>query len=262
MPSRESIAPYAQRAIAQQGQHQIIFANNINSPGAIDEQTPDGKRLVSNIAGLMYYDPTTGQSVQIAEIQDSEGQLVTDNQVLYTNAFNGVKADVLLTYRRDGMEQDVVLRAQLPTPESFGLNSSTVELEVVTEFLNPPEANVWNLGMDTEGLEPDQAVSWGATSLGHGKAFSLDGHDASATVIKQYINLGGHYYLLEKVRFQEIQRLSLLCRNRLLTHTACRAWHQRNSNCPRLRSPSTRLVPSGWREAPEDIRDMSLIMFP
>jgi hypothetical protein len=206
VPSRESIAPYAQGAIAQQGQHQIIFANNINSPGAIDEQTPDGKRLVSNIAGLMYYDPTTGQSVQIAEIQDSEGQLVTDNQVLYTNAFNGVKADVLLTYRRDGMEQDVVLRAQLPTPESFGLNSSTVELEVVTEFLNPPEANVWNLGMDTEGLEPDQAVSWGATSLGHGKAFSLDGHDASATVIKQYINLGGHYYLLEKVRFQEIQK--------------------------------------------------------
>jgi len=206
VPSQELIVPYAQGAIAQQGQHQVIFADNLNSAGAIDELTPDGKRLVSNIVGLMYHDPTTGQSVQIAQIQDSEGQLVVTNQILYTNAFDGVKADVLYTYRRDGMEQDVVLRAQLPTPESFGLNSATVELEVVTEFLNPPEASVWNVGMDSEGLEPDQAISWGATSLGHGRAFSLDGQDTPATVFKQYINVNGHSYLLEKVRFQEIQQ--------------------------------------------------------
>jgi len=206
LPSQEMIVPYSQGAIAQQGPHQVIFANNLNSSGAIDEQTPDGKRLLSNIIGLMYYDPSTGQSVQIAQIQDSEGQLVADNQVLYTNAFDGVKADVLFTYRRDGMEQDVVLRARLPSPESFGLNSGTVELEVVTEFLNAPPANVWNIGMDTERLEPDQAISWGATSLGHGKAFSLDGQDAQATVIKQYVNVDGQYYLLEKVRFQDIQQ--------------------------------------------------------
>ena len=60
VPAQAMIQPYVQGAIAQQGQHQIIFANNLNSSGAIDEQTPDGKRLTSNVLGLMYYDPATG----------------------------------------------------------------------------------------------------------------------------------------------------------------------------------------------------------
>ncbi len=261
--SRESIVPYAQGAIAQRGQHQIIFANNINSSGAIDEQTPDGKRLVSNIIGLIYYDPATGQSVQIAQIQDSEGQLVADNQVLYTNAFDGVKADVLLTYRRDGMEQDVVLRAQLPAPETFGLNSRTVELEVVTEFLNPPEASVWDTGTDTEGLEPDQSVSWGATSLGHGKAFSLDGRDTAATVTKQYVNLGGHYYLLEKVRFQEIQKaLSSLPEQASNAHSLPGMASKGVQTAQGSRHQARGSSPIRLARAPEDTRDMSLITFP
>jgi len=205
VPSQELIEPYAQGAIAQYGQHQIIFANNLNSTGAIDEMTPDGKRLRSNILGLFYSDPTTGESVQIAGVQDSEGQLVAANQVLYVNAFNGLKASVLFTYRRDGMEQDVILDAQPPAPETVGLSSETAELVVITEFLNPPEFSVWDVGTDTEGLEPDQAVSWGATSLGRGKAFSLGDKDIPVVVTKQYINDNGRYFLLEKVRYRDIK---------------------------------------------------------
>ena len=205
MPAQEHIVPYAQGAIAQQSQHQVIFANNLNASGAIDEQTPDGKRLVSNILGLMYYDPTTGQSVQIAQIQDTEGQLVANNQVLYTNAFEGMDADVLLTYRRDGMEQDVILRKQPPAPQVYGLNPATVELEIVTEFINPPDAKVWDLAIDPQESEPDQAVSWGATSLGRGRAFSLNGNDVPVVIRKRYVEINGHFYLLEKVSLQQIQ---------------------------------------------------------
>ena len=208
LPSQAVIEPYAQGAISQQGQHTLIFANNLNSSGAIDEQTPEGKRLTSNFIGLMYYDPTTGQSVQIAVVQDSEGQLVAANQVLYTNAFNGngVTADVLYTYNIGGMIQDVILRSQLPAPQALGLSSSeSVELVAITEFIDPPEATVWNMGTDADGLEPDQAISWGATSLGRGKAFSLDGQDVPARVIKQYVNVNGLHYLLEKVRYLDIQ---------------------------------------------------------
>jgi hypothetical protein len=53
--------PYASGAIARQGQHQVIFANNLNSAGAIDQMTPDAKRLRSNILGLAYYDRASGQ---------------------------------------------------------------------------------------------------------------------------------------------------------------------------------------------------------
>ena len=116
--SRESIEPYATGAIARAGQYQVIFANNLNSPGAIDEQTPDGKRLRSNVLGLDYFDPATGKSALIAAVQDSQGQLISGNQVLYPDAFKGLKADVKYTYKIGSFEQDVILREQPPAPEA------------------------------------------------------------------------------------------------------------------------------------------------
>src|SRR5665213_672671 len=203
--SQEQIEAFAGGAIARQGQHQVIFANNLNSAGSVDLQTPDGKRLRSNILGLMYYDSTTGNAVQIAQVQNSEGELISANQVLYPNAFVGIKADVLYTYRLDGMEQDVILREQLPVPETLGMNSATTELEVFTEFIDPPVASVAAVESNEPGLDPDQTVSWGATSLGRGKAFNLGGEDSPATVVKRYVNIQGQYYLQEKVKYQDIQ---------------------------------------------------------
>ncbi len=57
--------------------------------------------LQSQILGLSYLDPTTGQYVLIAGLQDSIGQVVGtgSNQVIYVNAFNGgFAADV--SYRQ------------------------------------------------------------------------------------------------------------------------------------------------------------------
>ena len=137
--AKELIESYATGAIARQGLYQVIFANNLNTRGAIDLQTPEGKRLRSNVLGLSYYDTATGNNVLIAQIKDTQGELISPNQVLYPDAFAGVKADVRYTYKRGSFEQDVILREQPPTPESLGLNSATVEIQVMTEFLNPPE---------------------------------------------------------------------------------------------------------------------------
>jgi len=86
-------------------QHRVIFAPNLNTTGAIDLLTPDGLRLRSTPVGLAYYDAATGQSVFIAQIKDSTGELVAPNQALYRDAFDGVLADVRLTYTRAGLEQ-------------------------------------------------------------------------------------------------------------------------------------------------------------
>lgn len=203
LESQELIEAFSGGAVARQGQHQVVFANNLNSAGAIDMQTPDGKRLRSNILGLMYYDPATGNAVLIAELKDSEGGLISDNQVLYPDVFEGVKADVQYTYRRDGFEQDVILREQPPTPESFGMNPDTTELEVFTEFINPPEASVKDNAADN-GLEADQEIGWGAVTLGRGKAFNLGGQTAQAPVAKRYVKIQGRYFLLEKVSMKDI----------------------------------------------------------
>jgi hypothetical protein len=199
--SKEEIDAYAKGAIANQGRYQVIFANNLNTTGSIDMQTPDGKRLRSNILGLGYYDSLTDQSLLIAQIQDSQGELISTNQVLYPNAFSGVKADVRYTYKRGSFEQDVILREQPPTPESLGLNPQTTEIEVMTEFVNPPEATIKEIKDKYDG-ESDQNVSWGAMSIGHGKAFDLgekQKYRAGVRVIRQYVTSHGRKILLEKV---------------------------------------------------------------
>lgn len=113
-PSAELIEPFTGGAVAKQGPCQVIFANNLNSPGAIDHLTPQGQRLRSSVLGLAYRDQATGQTVMIAAVQDSTGQLIANNQVLYPNAFAGVKCDVRYTYTRSSFEQEIILREQPP----------------------------------------------------------------------------------------------------------------------------------------------------
>jgi len=203
--SEELIEAFAAGAVARKGAYQVIFADNLNSAGSIDMQTTDGKRLRSNILGLMYVDTSTGDAALIAGVQDSAGELISSNQVLYPNAFDGVKADVQYTYKRGSFEQDVILREQPPLPDAFGMNPDTTELEVMTEFIDPPNANVLDVGSSEPGLESDQAVSWGATKLGNGKAFNLGDQGSPAPVSKRYINLNGRHFLLEKVMLRDIE---------------------------------------------------------
>jgi len=205
--SKEEIDAYATGAIANQGPYQVIFANNLNSAGSIDMQTTDGKRLRSSILGLAYYDSSSGQSVTIAQIQDSTGEQISANQVLYPNAFTGVKADVRYTYKKGSFEQDVILREQPPTPESLGLNSQTTVLEVLTEFINPPDARVAQL-KQLSSLPPDDEVIWGAARIGTGRAFDLGEPQSSQShvaVSKHYVTEQGRHILIETVPVKAIQ---------------------------------------------------------
>ena len=205
--SEELIEPHAGGAVARHGSYQVIFADNLNSAGAIDQQTPDGKRLRSNILGLAYYDQSSGQSVMIAQIQDSLGELISSNQVLYSNAFSGVLADVRYTYKKGSFEQDVILREQPPSPESLGLSSKTTEIEVLTEFVAPPpESIIEHKGPN--GGPIDQDISWGAMRLGRGRAFDLGdegGHHRRVPVRRQYATMDNRKILLEIVPFNKIQ---------------------------------------------------------
>jgi hypothetical protein len=73
--------------------------------------TADGKLLQSRILGLAYTDKATAESVLIAEIKDSDGQLLMDakNEVIYCDAFTDFKADVRYRNSKAGLEQDIIL---------------------------------------------------------------------------------------------------------------------------------------------------------
>src|ERR1700744_2386719 len=129
-PSSEQIDIQADgTAAAVHGQHQVYFPVDIFN-GNIEMVTPDGKQVKSQPAALAYDDGSN--SVLIAVLTNSVGQVLGENQVIYTNAFSGINADLLYTYRRGGFEQDVILHDQPPTPESLGLNPNSARLEMLT----------------------------------------------------------------------------------------------------------------------------------
>ena len=206
-PAKEEIDPAPGGAIAPFGQHQVSFADNLNAANAIVVQMSNGQTLQSGILGLSYYDTASGRSVMIAEIKDCQGQIVGSNQVLYTDAFNGVSANVRYTYTKAGLEQDVVLLKQPPVPETFGLSSATTVLQVLTEFSAAPQPQIrTNLAAVSAGGLPDESLDFGPMRLIRGKAFLLGTNFPAATVSKQWVNVNGRAILVESVRLGAIQK--------------------------------------------------------
>ncbi|MBI3414348.1 MAG: hypothetical protein HY043_03350, partial [Verrucomicrobia bacterium] len=129
-------------ATATRLQHSVTLLGNPNQKGAVrltlpqEPGMPDGPQvMVSHVVGLNYYDAASGQSVMFASVQDAQGQLLPGGrEVIFTDAFKGVKADLRYTLSIGGLEQDIILNENPPAPETFGLASATTRLEVATEF--------------------------------------------------------------------------------------------------------------------------------
>ena len=97
-PSKEEIDILPQGgAEAIQGQHQVYFPGNINT-GVIKVVTPDGKPLQSRPLAIFYDDGSN--TVALAVLTNSVGVLVGSNQVIYPDAFSGLKADIDIPTRR------------------------------------------------------------------------------------------------------------------------------------------------------------------
>ena len=186
-------------AAATQGQHQVYFPGNIYQ-GEIQLVTPDGKQLQTQLVGLSYDDGSN--SVLIAAATNSIGQLVGPNQVLYPDAFTGLKADLLYIYTKAGFEQDVILREQPPTPESLGL-SANARLQVLTEFFDPPRPAVTTTKLPNQaGIALiNENLDFGVMKMVPGRAF-LVGNNSSAgnvQVAKQWVQVANRQILVEEV---------------------------------------------------------------
>jgi hypothetical protein len=187
-------------AVATNGQHQAYFPGDIYQ-GQIELVTPDGQHLKSRPMGLSYFDGT--KSVLIAELTNSIGVVVGNNQVIFPNAFTDFKVDLRYTYTKAGFEQDIILRQQPPTPESVGLNPDTARLQILTEFFSPPQPTIKSTAMPEQaGLSlTDESLGFGLMQMVPGRAFLLGANatDTGAVVDKQWLLLDGRQFLVEEV---------------------------------------------------------------
>src|SRR6266581_8196286 len=203
-------------ATAQWGPHKAFFAANANTSGAIQLLAPQrgGQLLLrSHVLGLCYYDPSSGQSVLFASLQDSMGKVSLPGTVTYSNALAGTVADIRYSYRSDSIEQDIVLRKQLPDPQALGFNANTVMLGVITEFLDPPEplrapetidlsANNKALGIEGLNSLACESLFFGSMRvLGVGKAFLLGDSGSGVPTGTSFENIGLRHFLVESAPY-------------------------------------------------------------
>lgn len=99
----------------------------------------------------------SGQSIRIADVKSSRGEIIAAGTVLYPDAFDTVAADVRAVYSAASFEFDVILRRQLPDPALFGLHPETTDVEVYTEFFEtqPTRTQINPVPVGEGGTDPD-----------------------------------------------------------------------------------------------------------
>jgi len=208
-------------AVASKGPHQVVFAANLNSSGAIELFTPDKKTMTSHVLGLAYFDYASGESVVFAQTKDSYGSVLGDNQVYYQDAFSGdCIADVRYTYRQSGFEQDILIVVAPPSPAAYGLNPETCKLEAWTEFIAAPAARKTQLVLyeepdpvrRQEWAEPDlidESLDFGTMKIEQGSAFPLGETrpfgDQIVPTTKELSFIDNRLFLIEKTDYLSIK---------------------------------------------------------
>jgi hypothetical protein len=218
-PSVPEVLIEGNGAAALRGHQKVRFASQVNDArGAVHLWTLDGARFRSSVLGLRYFDAASGQQVILATVQDAAGELLPPNQVIYRDAFEGLRADVLYTYRSTGLEQDVILREAPPDPEDFGLLADATTLEVLTEVFEAPAvtrtvrllSSAKDPAVRRAMAEPDftdEALDFGSFRLGEGRAFTLgeQAREEGLLIGKRWLQPGdGRTVLAEAAEYWEL----------------------------------------------------------
>ena len=204
--------------IARQTAHQVILAPDPTEPGAVDVLAPDGVRLQSTVYGLALVDSASGREVLLTELQSSQAELISPTTVIYPNAFDGVKADLVYVLALDRLEQAVLLREQIPTEflEAAGMALATTRVVVLSEFFDPPDPvkETQNLTLVRGQTVTDEQLSFGATMFVRGQAFAVEGVTDLAPprlggvrVAKAWENLDGRQFLTESCAYSALAPL-------------------------------------------------------
>lgn len=206
------ISPDGSAFIANQVQHRVKLAGNINTiGGAITLVTPDGIVLKSTPVAIALYDSASGRSGIIAGITNSTGVLAADGkQVVYENAFDSICADVVVSLDRGSFEQDVVITGRID-PSDYGFPTNTTRIQVITEFYDAPVPDEvthpiyveQNASVRQRLADPDvmdKLIGWGEFGLATGQAFvagTAPDNGSAVPVAKDFRQIGGRTFLIE-----------------------------------------------------------------
>jgi hypothetical protein len=122
-------------AASLHGPTKIRFHPNIHT-GELTITTRSNRVFQTHILGLYWYDPITGNRSLISLTQDSIGELLPPNQIVYKSAFASVRGSIRFTCTHAGFESDIILEQDLRLPAGFSPDSA--RLEVWHEYIGAP----------------------------------------------------------------------------------------------------------------------------
>lgn len=198
-------------ASAVKGRHKVNIGGNVNVEGTVALRMPDNQSFRASVHGLAYYDSATGQSVLLSPLQDSQGYRTAPNRIIFTNAFANVNADIRYRLMRNGLEQDVIVKEQLPSPSQFGFSPETTRLEVWNEIFEAPEPTIRREKPveptdDMSGAD-DEYLEFGSMTIPPGYSFRVGHFDEPqglVTVRKHWVNVDGRRFLVESVELPKV----------------------------------------------------------
>lgn len=190
-------------AVAQHTQHRVEFRPDITDVNGPVSFTRGDLKLVSRPLCVSYYDTATGQSVLIAEFRSTAATLAQgDSKIVWPDCTTDFKCNLIVENQLSGMDQCLEILEQPPVPADFGLNNDSTRLELITEFLTPPQPLLKT--QPKNNADDDLIVDFGAARMTVGKAFKI-GDVTSSHVTKHWVKMDNRDCLIEQVKYSAIQ---------------------------------------------------------
>jgi hypothetical protein len=217
-PSDPTFIETPQGFFANKVQHKVRLASNLNTISAVTLTTPEGIELNSTPVAIGLFDEVSGEFAVIGTIANCEGAMLSTNQIIYQNAFNGICADIVYTLDKNSFEQDIIFTGQLD-PAAYGFFPKTTRIQILTEFYAPPQPERTRQPLYVEHDSKirqnksspdlmDETLTFGEhLFIGLGQAFTSDESESTANkvlVAKEFKTFENRHFLIESLPYGSI----------------------------------------------------------
>jgi hypothetical protein len=119
----------------------IHWARNINTEGAVTVISKSNTVSTLRPVGLFYYDAESNESIQLAAIQDSEGEIQPgQDSVVFRSVLDSLRADLVYRLSPGGtIESDLLLLEKPRPPQAYHLKERSTRLEFWHTLDGEPE---------------------------------------------------------------------------------------------------------------------------
>ena len=200
-------------AVADFGRMHARFTTDAADAAPLTISTPDNRTLACRASLLALYNAASGESILLGRVTNSVGWILPPCQVIYSNAFDSVRAHIRYTYNpaNHSVSQDILLEESPVLPDSFKPEDTRLEVWTAWYGDEPPakEAQVLLLRPKTTSTPAayaaDEGADWSAARMVPGSAFSLETPEAKVPVAKSWVEAEGVRYLIEAVDYVAIK---------------------------------------------------------